>query len=552
MNRKINLAQLTELFAKTSGLPKNVSAVFVRSFFETIAKKVIDEDQVKVKGLGTFKRTDISDRESINVNTGERFVIPGHVKISFNPDADLKEFINKPFACFETILLDVDTPEVQTESVAATDSGQVTEETAEQEPVHVEKQKTATDSEPETVAEDKSVIGQDESEPITETNSVIVSETGSEAAFGEDSTMGSEATIVSEHGLKDELEPVAFMDSGHEIEEEPVIEPKPVTDTEYVTVSETRPDVEDGNGSTIESESESESAVESEQGLKDDELESDALTDSEHDLGEEPERESEPGAISTNQNNRKGSKGHGLRVMMYVLGLLLLLLLVTYCIWPLNLLHIMRDEMRRLEVDDGENGAVSVEQVDIVRKNDGNAVTSSTKTTDTPAVHETEQSKPSTDRNDIHKTDDNNSNKKTDESSPTTNSQPEVIKPIDTQPAVQNQTETRPVEEPIVTEPLVTTSETANEQNAYMGLRLTPADEAKELADFTFADTTSYRMAGTKAVHMLSSGETLTRISQQYYGTKKLWPYIAAYNHLSNTNNVKAGYLLDIPVLVNK
>lgn len=52
MNRKINLAQLTELFAKSSGLPKNVSALFVRNFFETIAKKVIDEDQVKVKGLG--------------------------------------------------------------------------------------------------------------------------------------------------------------------------------------------------------------------------------------------------------------------------------------------------------------------------------------------------------------------------------------------------------------------------------------------------------------------------------------------------------------------
>lgn len=103
MDNKINLSQLAELLSEAGGMTKTASEQFVKSFFDIIAQRVLEEGLVKVKGFGTFKLLDMEDRESVNVNTGERFTIEGHQKISFVPDADLKERINKPFAAFETV-----------------------------------------------------------------------------------------------------------------------------------------------------------------------------------------------------------------------------------------------------------------------------------------------------------------------------------------------------------------------------------------------------------------------------------------------------------------
>ena len=103
MDNKINLSQLADLLSQAGGMSKAASEQFVKNFFDIISQSVLTEGVVKVKGLGTFKLVDMEDRESVNVNTGERFTIEGHQKISFVPDADLKERINKPFASFETV-----------------------------------------------------------------------------------------------------------------------------------------------------------------------------------------------------------------------------------------------------------------------------------------------------------------------------------------------------------------------------------------------------------------------------------------------------------------
>jgi len=103
MDNKINLSQLADLLAQESGMSKAASEQFVKNFFDIISQSVLTDGMVKVKGLGTFKLIQMEDRESVNVNSGERFTIEGHQKISFVPDADLKERINKPFAAFETV-----------------------------------------------------------------------------------------------------------------------------------------------------------------------------------------------------------------------------------------------------------------------------------------------------------------------------------------------------------------------------------------------------------------------------------------------------------------
>ena len=103
MDRKINLSQLADLLSQAGGISKTASEQFVKNFFDIISQNVLSDGLVKVKGLGTFKVLQMEDRESVNVNTGERFIIEGHQKISFSPDPELKDRINKPFSAFETV-----------------------------------------------------------------------------------------------------------------------------------------------------------------------------------------------------------------------------------------------------------------------------------------------------------------------------------------------------------------------------------------------------------------------------------------------------------------
>lgn len=105
MNEKITLQDLVELLSEKSGMTKKNADAFFRAMFDLIEEALTNEKYVKVKGLGTFKLTEVDSRESMNVNTGERIEIQGHTKISFTPDTTMKELINKPFSHFETVVL---------------------------------------------------------------------------------------------------------------------------------------------------------------------------------------------------------------------------------------------------------------------------------------------------------------------------------------------------------------------------------------------------------------------------------------------------------------
>ena len=105
MSSKIFIQDLAASLSKKRNESSDQTTRFVEEFFNLISTKVIDDKSVKIKGLGTFKLIDVSDRESVNVNTGERILIPGHSKISFTPDATLRDQVNKPFADFQTVVL---------------------------------------------------------------------------------------------------------------------------------------------------------------------------------------------------------------------------------------------------------------------------------------------------------------------------------------------------------------------------------------------------------------------------------------------------------------
>lgn len=123
MDKKATLQELLTAFATKSGLPRRRAEAFVRAFFDVIADALASEKFVRVKGLGTFKLVAVSERESVDVNTGERIQISGHTKVSFTPEAGLRDLINRPFAHFQTVVINegtdlnaleaVDTPEIE-------------------------------------------------------------------------------------------------------------------------------------------------------------------------------------------------------------------------------------------------------------------------------------------------------------------------------------------------------------------------------------------------------------------------------------------------------
>ena len=115
---KISLSNIAEELAVKGALTREAADNFVRAIVETIEKGLHDDNIVKIKGLGTFKLMEVSDRGSIDVNTGERITIKGHTKVSFTPDSAMKEFVNRPFAHFEPTELNEGYPE-DDESVIA-------------------------------------------------------------------------------------------------------------------------------------------------------------------------------------------------------------------------------------------------------------------------------------------------------------------------------------------------------------------------------------------------------------------------------------------------
>lgn len=102
---KNSLTVLAQKLAEKTGISQQDAELFIRKMFDVVNEGLQADKQVKMKWLGTFKVTSVKDRESVDVNTGERIVIEGRDKISFTPDTILKEIINKPFAQFETVVV---------------------------------------------------------------------------------------------------------------------------------------------------------------------------------------------------------------------------------------------------------------------------------------------------------------------------------------------------------------------------------------------------------------------------------------------------------------
>lgn len=207
MNTKINLQQLARKVAMKKRISQKSAEAFLREFFDAIIQNVTADKIVKITGLGSFKIIEVLERESVNVNTGERITIPGHTKLSFTPDNALKETVNKPFADFQTVVINDGTNLEEMEKVPSDE---------------VMQEASSSEEEVEDVENDIDTVS--DPEPESEETSELESEETPESESEETPESESEETLETEPAP----EPVSEVDSEAEPDAEVSSETEPV------------------------------------------------------------------------------------------------------------------------------------------------------------------------------------------------------------------------------------------------------------------------------------------------------------------------------------
>lgn len=511
MNARLNQKQLADLLYNASGLSRNKSEQFVKNFFEIIEDELLKGEQVKIKGLGVFKTVKIEERESVNVNTGERIVIDGYIKPSFTPDSALKDLINKPFASFESMVLSDFQAEMISNSIDSSEDNDNTiddETTIDEESVVIEQSveekaeiEEITIEEPETVKEeeenavDEQLSDTEQITEVPEAEKAISAEVEAEATAEPEPVEEVEATVepepVEESEPVEVAEPIAEPEFEQEVAEETISEQEseeiaeelePAGEPESVAESETPSEPE-----TIKEAVEEPKAV----------VEPETVVEPE--AVEEPvvEKPESTTTISSeridNKNIISKSKRNALRVLVWIFSLVLVVLLALYMLYPVIIQQYMKWQYNSLKSDD--NTEIVVEKV---QENIAESVTEDANVQTDDVVAE------------------------------------EV-----------SENEIRTISE-------VSAEDITRGDPSEIKFRLNSADERKDLADFTVKDTVNYEIVGTLAEHTLKKNEILTVLSEKYYGTKKLWPYIVKYNNFEDFNKLYPGMKVKIPRLKNK
>lgn len=204
MDNKILLQDIVDYIANKQGVTRKAAETFAKSFFEAIEDSLLSERLVRIKGFGTFKLINVGERESINVNTGERFQIEGHSKVSFTPETDLKNRINKPFAHFETVVINEGTDlekleNVETIEPPTEDSPIVENDKAEQDKEGQTENKSSEtglsgneETSNETTSKEENLSPSNESESITQEEENI---TSSETTIQQEESQASQEAI---------------------------------------------------------------------------------------------------------------------------------------------------------------------------------------------------------------------------------------------------------------------------------------------------------------------------------------------------------------------
>ncbi len=250
---RLTIQEVARVLMTKNGLKLSEANRFASELFAIIQERLEQNDQVKVKGLGTFKVITVEARESVSVRTGDRVMIEGHSKITFTPDATMKELVNKPFSQFETVVLNDnvefdDMKEQEEDTEADTDSefddikDDLTEEELaqleqleQQEPPVVKEEPQVIEEKPQAIEEEPQAI-EEEPQVIEEEPQVIEEETPVVAPLievpEETTESEQESEQEPEQELEQEEEPAA--EQVDDSVEEPLAEPEEEPEEEPV------------------------------------------------------------------------------------------------------------------------------------------------------------------------------------------------------------------------------------------------------------------------------------------------------------------------------
>ena len=545
MNDKITIQELVEFISGNQSTSKKEIEVFAKEFFKLIEDALQTERYVKIKGFGTFKLIEVDSRESINVNTGERFEIQGHNKVTFTPDATLKEVVNKPFAHFESVvlndgvffeeepILDEETPVTEEEPIIEEEAPIIEEPIIEEEPSPIpllqEEEVPSTD-----------VVGQDteEENPIIEEEEPIIEE---EVPVIEEPIIEEEPSRDAIHCVREEETPIIeeeepTIEEAAPIIEEPIVEEEPlsrdvacsVREEETPIIEEEEPIIEEEpspipllqeggvpSGGVVGSNTEEETPIiEEEEPIIEEEVPvieeetpitkeetpkptgfiAESITNIENDLETNKRPESMIGNIKNTIVNDFKQDTQG---MKYFFGIVIFIILL--CIAAIVFLYhptLLTDLMPQPKAEEETTTEEVIQEAPTAMPADTVAIFTDSIATSTVV----------------------------DSIAP--------VAEVEVPAAKETVQEAPVVKEPIQEKPVA---------------KETPATQ-------TYSAKESYHIVGTQSEHTIKRGETLRIISEKYFGTRELATYIIEHNkdNIPNPNNVSVGTKIKIPKLEKK
>ena len=538
MDNKILLQDIADFLCYRSGITKREAEQFVRAFFEVIQQGVERDQYVKIKGFGTFKLVEVGQRESVNINTGERFQINGHTKVSFTPDTSLKDLVNRPFSHFQTVILNDETAIEELDACTVPeDSEQLNEEVS-----ILESQIPATEGEENTsmindkeaeANQSESEANQSESEPIIsteieenepkqeseETNEPMSKEVVTPIPLSEVTTSLSnseeEKDTTEDSMTKIEDSPSTETDKEQQVVIVPIPLSEPI-DTEVSVASD-----------ATSSEKSDEESLPTEGGSTDTQCdvaspilppipspevlassipketaENDIFRSDGADRASTEEAFDSIVAIETEQGMQYLVSQKAMRKLKRwkTISIVLFAILVTFSLFTLSFLS---ELFTKCDVETNS----SFETTPIEDEEQIYAADSST----TDSLH-------ASDTTDV-----------------------KLITPANVDSIINKKRAASKA--PVVAEKTVAEATPAlREENR----------QATKQAALPQVNRGSYKITGTRSTHVVSRGETLTSIAEREYGSKSFANYIAIYNGLKDANYVHAGTTLRLPELQPK
>ena len=538
MDNKILLQDIADFLCYRSGITKREAEQFVRAFFEVIQQGLERDQYVKIKGFGTFKLVEVGQRESVNINTGERFQINGHTKVSFTPDTSLKDLVNRPFSHFQTVILNDETAIEELDACTVPeDSEQLNEEVS-----ILESQIPATEGEENTsmINDKEAEANQSESEANQSESEQIISteiEENEPKQESEETNEPMSKEVVTPISLSEvttslsnsEEEKDTTEDSMTKIEDSPSTETDKEQQVVIVPIPLSEPiDTEVSVASdATSSEKSDEESLPTEGGSTDTQCdvaspilppipspevlassipketaENDIFRSDGADRASSEEAFDSIVAIETEQGMQYLVSQKAMRKLKRwkTISIVLFAILVTFSLLSLSILS---ELFTKCDVETNS----SFETTPIEDEEQIYAADSST----TDSLH-------ASDTTDV-----------------------KLITPANVDSIINKKRAASKA--PVVAEKTVAEATPAlREENR----------QATKQAALPQVNRGSYKITGTRSTHVVSRGETLTSIAEREYGSKSFANYIAIYNGLKDANYVHAGTTLRLPELQPK